>query len=82
MERKIRISCRIELTGTDIEDVLWRMHHELLAADNAIEAEKGYGKGQEVAEKYRYWNRENEGDVQFSIVNRPHSFMEIENILV
>ena len=76
---RVQLTATIKVIANSIEDALEKMDAELLNVDAAITDGNGY-PNQKIVDKYDYWNEENEGDVQFSILKSNNSLVEVENV--
>ena len=77
-ESGVGITCKIKIHGNSPDEVIEKLHEELLN----IDAHVTDGNGEpdpKLIEKYRYWDNENEGDVSFSIYKSPNTIVVLEN---
>ena len=76
---RIQISADIKVVADTVEEAVLKLHNQLLDADAAI-TDGNEVANPKIVQKYEYWNKENEGDVQFTLFRNDNTFVEIENV--
>lgn len=75
---KIMLTCTITVEANKIEEALDELNDHLLNVDAAI-TDGNDKPNPEIVKKYKHYDRENDGDVDFAIYRKPGVLVNVQN---